>query len=119
MWEPSPTTWPPQRGNESARGSADASGLKIAEEGQHRAVAAVAGTFAVDGLDGPLSAWLHKVTGLGDRITLRWVSGPSAYSNLATFYTAMVTFCTMFIRKHMLLQLAQSSLVGVFRDSSH
>lgn len=88
LWEPSPTTWPPRLGSDSERGSTDASAL--AQEGQHRAVATVAGTFAVDGLDGPLNAWLHRVTGLGDRVALRWVSGASACSSFATSYTITV-----------------------------
>lgn len=37
-------------------------------------VATIAGSFAVDGLEGPLMVWLDQITGLLPALSLRWVS---------------------------------------------
>jgi hypothetical protein len=34
----------------------------------------IAGSFAVDGLEGPLSVWLDEITGLTSTVSLKWVS---------------------------------------------
>ena len=73
-WMPSPTSWPVLGEAQAGGGTTASRGALVTEPTTPRAVAAVAGTFAVDGLEGPLNVWLRGVTGLGERVTLRWVS---------------------------------------------
>jgi hypothetical protein len=73
-WMPSPTSWPVLGEAQAGGGTTASRGALSTEPTTPRAVAAVAGTFAVDGLEGPLNVWLHGVTGLGERVTINWVS---------------------------------------------
>ena len=36
----------------------------------------IAGSFAVDALEGPLRVWLDTITGMGAKVQLRWVRTP-------------------------------------------
>lgn len=54
-WAPAPTQW-------------------IGTGERKPRTASIAGSFAVDGLEGPLSVWLDEITGLTSTVSLKWVS---------------------------------------------